>query len=373
MSRADLRRQRSAGGASAGGGVSKEDIEKRLGELNRMLEGTHAPSAKLEFNEILTSDEDIQQSFRLFDTDNSNEISREELEFGLKSLGLDLGKKDVDQFMQEVDKDRDGLIQFSEFETMIRENEMKVGTLEDIQDVFRKIADSKYATQIDKDDLRRATKKIYGAPADDKLIDDVLKWTVYAYDYDKNGTNVFADAYDFKPDRMNLDQFVHAVQKYDVKCIQARSEEMLTLRAKYKELLAAEEEDKAKVTRTRSGSASGRKSPSSQPLGGSGSRRTPPRSRSPPGSGSGRDRAVPLGPRDSDKPSGSSQRLGSSTRSASGGGPRSASNSGGSGAKRTVPATRTSGSSGKRDAPRHGSRGSSGSRGSGGGALTAER
>jgi len=64
-------------------------------------------------------DQELRNAFRVFDTDNSGSISREELKQLMINLGQTLSEAEIDAMMDMVDEDQDGVISFEEFKNMM--------------------------------------------------------------------------------------------------------------------------------------------------------------------------------------------------------------------------------------------------------------
>ena len=67
--------------------------------------------------EKFVEDQNLRFAFRYFDKDNSGEVSRNELEAIFKQGIMDQNKMQeaLDQIIDEVDENHDGIIQYSEF------------------------------------------------------------------------------------------------------------------------------------------------------------------------------------------------------------------------------------------------------------------
>lgn len=58
-------------------------------------------------------------AFKVFDRDGSGTISREELRHVLINIGEGFTEKEIDEMIQEADKDGDGQIDYKEFSKMM--------------------------------------------------------------------------------------------------------------------------------------------------------------------------------------------------------------------------------------------------------------
>jgi Ca2+-binding EF-hand superfamily protein len=64
-------------------------------------------------------EEDFMDAFRVFDTDGDGRITAKELMAVLVELGIKTSKSDVKKMIQELDYDRNGTIEYSEFVQMM--------------------------------------------------------------------------------------------------------------------------------------------------------------------------------------------------------------------------------------------------------------
>ena len=63
-------------------------------------------------------EEEIRQAFKVFDRDGDGYITIAELRLVMANLGEKLTNEELDAMMNEADKNNDGQIDFSEFETV---------------------------------------------------------------------------------------------------------------------------------------------------------------------------------------------------------------------------------------------------------------
>ncbi|CAF1049133.1 unnamed protein product [Adineta ricciae] len=100
-------------------------------ELNRYLEEIDLENSdQISFTQFLVllsykinrtdTVEELQEAFRMFDRTESGYITFDNLWRGMHTLGENLSRREVEQMMQEADKDFDGKINFAEFIEMIR-------------------------------------------------------------------------------------------------------------------------------------------------------------------------------------------------------------------------------------------------------------
>jgi len=97
----------------------KEEIKKMISDIDKDGSGT------IDFNEFLQmmtskmsekdSKEEILKAFRLFDDDNSGKISFKNLKRVAKELGENLTDEELQEMIDEADRDGDGEINEGEF------------------------------------------------------------------------------------------------------------------------------------------------------------------------------------------------------------------------------------------------------------------
>ena len=76
-----------------------------------------------ELSELET--QEIQEAFKLFDTDNDEKIDYHELKVALRALGFDLKKHEVQKFMTEYDLENSGKITIADFNEICKRNFFK--------------------------------------------------------------------------------------------------------------------------------------------------------------------------------------------------------------------------------------------------------
>ncbi|KAL4237345.1 Calmodulin-3 [Mactra antiquata] len=97
-------------------------------ELKDMISEVDADgSGTIDFTEFLTMmadkiarpDEDLRESFAVFDRDGNGFISAAELRYVMTNLGEKLTDEEVDEMIREADMDGDGQINYEEFAEMM--------------------------------------------------------------------------------------------------------------------------------------------------------------------------------------------------------------------------------------------------------------
>jgi len=114
-------------------GLHKSGMQTIPEELAELMKGVDADgSGVIDYTEFIAATLDkrkyIQEdrlwaAFRVFDTDGSGKITKQELQQVLAGGKLDdMAKKNIDEIMKECDTDGDGEIDFEEFVAMMRKN-----------------------------------------------------------------------------------------------------------------------------------------------------------------------------------------------------------------------------------------------------------
>ncbi|TVU45356.1 hypothetical protein EJB05_04856 [Eragrostis curvula] len=109
--------------SSLGQNLSESELQDMIKVVDADCNGT------VDFSEFLNlmayklkdpdSEEELREAFNLFDTDQNGYISAAELRQGMANLGEKLTDKEVEEMIQEADKDGDGLVSYEEFKRMM--------------------------------------------------------------------------------------------------------------------------------------------------------------------------------------------------------------------------------------------------------------
>ena len=75
----------------------------------------------MEDQEAASLEQHIKQMFDDFDKDKDGSIDRSELELALRSLNLDFTQGDIEAYMEQVDKSKNGAISYEEFKVFFEE------------------------------------------------------------------------------------------------------------------------------------------------------------------------------------------------------------------------------------------------------------
>lgn len=112
--------------------------------------------------------DELQHAFDLFDKNHDGFISTEELHAVFQSLGHNPSEEEVQQMMSEVDTDNNGLIDFSEFITMMSQSIGEHDEEAELLETFR-VFDQNGDGKISRDELKHAMANLGQMPTEHEL------------------------------------------------------------------------------------------------------------------------------------------------------------------------------------------------------------
>ncbi|XP_033736474.1 neo-calmodulin-like [Pecten maximus] len=130
------------------------------------------------------SDEQIKEfkeAFSLFDKDGDGTITTEELGTVMRSLGQSPNEQDLQDMINEVDVDGNGIIDFTEFLAMMAKKMNATDSTEEIREAF-KVFDKDGNGQISAAELRHVMTNL-----GEKLSDDEVDEMIREADLDGDG------------------------------------------------------------------------------------------------------------------------------------------------------------------------------------------
>lgn len=138
--------------------------------------------------------ETIREAFLLFDKNKDGTIDREELRDVLMALGMDTTTTEVQDFINDIDVNENGLVEFEEFEKMLEKKGMReLDAQEELMAAF-KVFDTDGNGYINVDEFKYAMTNL-GEKFSDADIEDMIN----KFDIDKDG-------------RLNYSEFAHAIR-----------------------------------------------------------------------------------------------------------------------------------------------------------------
>ncbi|KAK6167968.1 hypothetical protein SNE40_021884 [Patella caerulea] len=121
-------------------------------------------------------DSEIRELFRIFDKNHDNTISSNELGKVLKCMGIEMPDQDIHMYMEELDKEGNGRIEYREFHTFMQEELKKVEDPEHQEQTVRsafRVFDKQSEGLIGLTELKSAMKNL-GEPLTDLELDDMI-------------------------------------------------------------------------------------------------------------------------------------------------------------------------------------------------------
>lgn len=97
--------------------------------------------------------EELREVFKMYDRDNTGNISSRTLKFLLRGLGDNVNEEEVDIVLKEMDEDCNGTIDFQEFLLYMLEKVNKQSLYDDIVEIF-KVLDKENTSHITKDEIK---------------------------------------------------------------------------------------------------------------------------------------------------------------------------------------------------------------------------
>jgi len=136
---------------------------------------------------LLNSDydgDDFLDAFRVFDLNGDGRITAKELNYVLKELGIKMKKKDIEKMINELDKDKNGTIEYSEFVQMMTMPASREADEFELREAFRCI-DTDGNGYISREELKQAVEKIMSM--DKKISMQDVEEMMREADVDGNG------------------------------------------------------------------------------------------------------------------------------------------------------------------------------------------
>ncbi|MCO5553057.1 hypothetical protein L7F22_006578 [Adiantum nelumboides] len=138
--------------------------------------------------------QEIREAFDLFDTDGSGTIDARELQVAMRALGFEAGEEEVKQMIEDVDKDKNGSIDFDEFLHMMTNKMGERDTRGELRKAYSLFVSEKNG-RITFDRLKQLAREVGEKFSDEEL------WEMIQI-ADRNGDN-----------QVDEDEFVEVMKK----------------------------------------------------------------------------------------------------------------------------------------------------------------
>ncbi|EDR29145.1 calmodulin, putative [Entamoeba dispar SAW760] len=128
-----------------------------------------------EQKKVLTAEEqqEYKEAFQLFDKDNDNKLTAEELGTVMRALGANPTKQKISEIVKDYDKDNSGKFDQETFLTIMLEYGQEVDSTEDIKKAFE-IFDKEKNGYISASELKHVLTTL-GEKLTEQEVDDLLK------------------------------------------------------------------------------------------------------------------------------------------------------------------------------------------------------
>ncbi|KAK3305871.1 uncharacterized protein B0T15DRAFT_213250 [Chaetomium strumarium] len=114
-----------------------------------------------------------KQVFEIFDKDGTGDITADELGNVMKELGLNPSEEELQDLINEVDTNKDGVISFDEFLALMSQTVKEVDTEQELLNAFT-VFDKDGSGTISSDELRHVLKQL-GENLTDEEVDEMIK------------------------------------------------------------------------------------------------------------------------------------------------------------------------------------------------------
>lgn len=117
--------------------------------------------------------EEIKEVFDLFDADKSGSISRHELKVGLRAMGFNVTKQDIEDIFKEKDVDNLGYLVFKQFREVVGEKLAKRKPEEEFRQIFA-LYDKDHLGRIGVADIKRVCLELGKTDLSQKDMEEMI-------------------------------------------------------------------------------------------------------------------------------------------------------------------------------------------------------
>ena len=125
--------------------------------------------------------QEIEEAFKIFDTDGSNEIDKHELKVALEAMGFEITDEQLEEELRKHDYDKSSVLNLQEFQDLITPFILNRNPQEEIQKAFN-LFDIDNDGVITVDNLIQLAKEL-----NEELTEQEVKEMISAFDVDKDG------------------------------------------------------------------------------------------------------------------------------------------------------------------------------------------
>ncbi|KAL4237852.1 hypothetical protein ACF0H5_002564 [Mactra antiquata] len=93
--------------------------------------------SETEMQQAIEQMKDFKASFSLFDRDGDGKVSKDELRTAMRSLGQNPTEDELNEIMNEVDKDGNGTIDYDEFVNLMSKRSLEVNEEDELRKSFK--------------------------------------------------------------------------------------------------------------------------------------------------------------------------------------------------------------------------------------------
>lgn len=129
---------------------------------------------------------EIREIFDIFDADKSGTIDRHELKVGLRAMGFDTNKQEIEQLMNEFDPNGLGYLDAKAFKSVILRKMSQRDEIDEIKRIFTLFQKTDKAGYIYFDDLKQVVQETGLNYTDEEMHE--------MFDAFSNGTNQISEA-----------------------------------------------------------------------------------------------------------------------------------------------------------------------------------